>query len=87
MESLCSQRNSDIKIGGCVLGDMIKDTITYKNKTILTVYHQGFPQEPLRSKRSYTTHIEKNLLIFSEEAVSDDEWDNLTGYAWEVTKI
>jgi hypothetical protein len=66
---------------------MIKDTITYKNKTILTVYHQGFPQEHLIAKRSHTEHIEKNLLIFSEEAVADDEWDNLTGYAWEETGL
>lgn len=62
---------------------MIKDTITYKNQTILTLYHKDFPDEQLTVKRRIKEHIRKNLIIFKEEYVSDEEWDNLTGYAWE----
>lgn len=62
---------------------MIKDTITYKNQTILTLYHKNFPDEALMVKRLIKQHIRKNLIIFKEEYVSDEEWDNLTGYAWE----
>lgn len=62
---------------------MIKDTITYKNQTILTLYHKNFPAEALTAKHRVKAHIRKNLIIFKEEYVSDEEWDNLTGYAWE----
>lgn len=62
---------------------MIKDTITYKNQTILTLYHKNFPDEALTAKHRVKAHIRKNLIIFKEEYVSDEEWDNLTGYAWE----
>lgn len=62
---------------------MIKNTITYKNKIILTLYHQDFPNENLTLKRSKKEHIKKNWIIFTEEYVPDDEWNKLTGYAWE----
>lgn len=62
---------------------MIKDTITYKNQTILTLYHKDFPDEQLTVKCRIKEHIKKNLIIFTEEYVPDAEWDNLTGYAWE----
>ena len=62
---------------------MIKDTITYKNTVILTIYHQNFPQDCLTGKRVLREHISKNVIQFSEEYVPDEEWDNLTGCAWE----
>ena len=62
---------------------MIKDTITYKNQTILTLYHKDFPDEQLTVKRRIKEYIKKHLIIFTEEYVPDEEWDNLTGYAWE----
>lgn len=67
--------------------DMIKNTITYKNKTILTLYHQHFPNEILTLKRSKKEHIKKNWIIFTEEYVTDDEWNKLNGYAWEETAL
>lgn len=66
---------------------MIKNTITYKNKNILTLYHQGFPNENLTLKHSRKDLIRKNRIIFTEEYVSDDEWNNLTGYAWEESAL
>lgn len=66
---------------------MIKDTITYKNKIILTLYHQGFPNEEFTLKRLKKEHIKKNWIIFREEYVPDDEWNNLTGYAWEESAL
>lgn len=66
---------------------MIKNTITYKSKIILTVYHQGFSNENLTLKRSRKDHIRKNWIIFTEEYVPDDEWNNLTGYAWEESAL
>lgn len=58
---------------------MIKNTITYKNKIILTLYHQDFPNENLTLKRSKKEHIKKNWIIFTEEYVPDDEWEQTNG--------
>lgn len=66
---------------------MIKNIIRYKNKVILTLYHQGFPQDDLTLKRFREEHIGKNRIIFSEEYVPDDEWNNLIGYAWEESAL
>ena len=66
---------------------MIKNTITYKNKIILTLYHQGFPNENLTLKRYRKDLIRKNRIIFTEEYVPDDEWNNLAGYAWEESAL
>lgn len=66
---------------------MIKNTIIYKNKIILTLYHKDFPNEELTLKRSKKEHIKKNLIIFTEEYVPDDEWNTLTGYAWEESAL
>ena len=54
---------------------MIKDTIIYKNKVILTVCHQGFSEENSTLKRSRREHIGRSLIIFTEECVPEDEWD------------
>ena len=62
---------------------MIKDTIIYKNKVILTVCHQGFSEENSTLKRSRREHIGRSLIIFTEECVPEDEWDHLAEYAWE----
>lgn len=62
---------------------MIKNTITYKNKAILTLYHQGFPDDHLTLKRFRKEHIGKNLIVFLEEYAPEDEWNNLSGYTWE----
>lgn len=66
---------------------MIKDAITYKNQTILTLYHKGFPNEELAVRRRIKEHIKKNLIIFTEEYVPDEEWNELTGYAWEESGL
>lgn len=66
---------------------MIKNIIRYKNKVILTLYHQGFPQDDLTLKRFRVEHIRKNRIIFSEEYVPDYEWNNLIGYAWEESAL
>ena len=66
---------------------MIKNTITYKNKVILTLYHLGFPNDNLTLKRYIKKHIKKNLITFTEEYVPDDDWNTLTGYAWEESAL
>ncbi len=62
---------------------MIKDTITYKNKRILTIYHKGFPEDELACVRSRKEHIGRNLICFSEESVPEEEWEQMDGYRWE----
>ena len=62
---------------------MIKDTIIYKNQTILTIYHEGFEDEKSTIKRNISQHVGKCVLRFKEEYVPDTEWDALNGFAWE----
>lgn len=62
---------------------MIKNMITYKNKPIITIYHKGFSKDDTTIKRHMKEYIGRNLLCFHEEYVTDDEWNNLTGYVWE----
>lgn len=66
---------------------MIKNIITYRNKIILTIYHQGFADDKVTVKRTITEHIRKNRIVFTEEYVADDEWNNMTGYAWEENAL
>ena len=66
---------------------MIKNTITYKNQVILTVYHKGFPEEHLAKKRIRKERIGRNVLRFCEEAVSEEEWNQNSGYAWEEKSL
>lgn len=66
---------------------MIKNIITYKNKVILTIYHQGFLNENLTIKRCRKEYVGKSVLCFREEYVQDTEWDDLTGYAWEESAL
>lgn len=66
---------------------MIKDWIIYKNKILLTIYHQGFLNEKDTIKRCIKEHIGRNLLCFKEEYVVDDEWNCITGYAWEESAL
>lgn len=66
---------------------MIRNTVSYKNKIILTVYHQGFPNERNTVKRCCKEAVGKNILCFTEKYVPDEEWDELTGYAWEESAL
>lgn len=62
---------------------MIQDTIIYKNKTILTLYHKNFPQDFLTPHRTHSQHIGKHVIRFSEQYVPEETWDHITDYAWE----
>lgn len=66
---------------------MIKNTITYKNKIILTLYHQGFPDEEFTLKRSRKDLIRQNRILFMEEYVPDEEWNALSDYTWEESAL
>lgn len=62
---------------------MIRDTISYKNKTILTIYHNHFPDDLNTSHHSRSEHIGRYIIRFSEEYVPDEVWKQCTDYAWE----
>lgn len=66
---------------------MIKNVVTYKNKVVLTIYHQGFMNENLTIKRCCKEYVGKSILCFKEEYVPDTEWDYLTDYAWEESAL
>lgn len=66
---------------------MIKDTITYKKNSFLTIYHQGFSNDSLTQKRVRQKRIGRFQICFTEEYAPEWEWNQMTGYAWEESAL